>query len=33
VSRLTMSRISTGWGFSLRQLGDVTHLRPEMITS
>jgi probable phosphoglycerate mutase len=33
VSRLTMSRVSTGWGFSLRQLGDVTHLRPEMVTS
>ena len=26
VSRLTMDRISTGWGFSLRQLGDVSHL-------
>jgi len=33
VTRLTMTRISTGWGFSLRQLGDVTHLRPEMVTS
>ena len=26
VSRLTMDRISEGWGFSLRQLGDVGHL-------
>lgn len=33
VSRLTMSRISTGWGFSLRQLGDVAHLHPGMVTS
>ena len=33
VTRLTMTRISTGWGFSLRQLGDVTHLRPEMVTA
>ncbi len=33
VSRLTMSRISTGWGFSLRQLGDVGHLHPGMVTS
>ena len=33
VSRLTISRVSTGWCFSLRQLGDVTHLRPEMITA
>ena len=32
VSRLTMTRISTGWGFSLRQLGDVAHLHPTMIT-
>jgi probable phosphoglycerate mutase len=32
VSRLTMDRISTGWGFSLRQLGDVTHLDEEMVT-
>jgi probable phosphoglycerate mutase len=32
VSRLTMTRISTGWGFSLRQFGDVGHLRPEMVT-
>ena len=32
VSRLTMDRISTGWGFSLRQLGDVSHLDEEMIT-
>jgi len=32
VSRLTMTRISTGWAFSLRQLGDVTHLHPGMVT-
>jgi len=32
ISRLTMSRISTGWTFSLRMLGDVTHLHPGMIT-
>ena len=32
VTRLTMSRISTGWGFSLRQLGDVTHLHPGQVT-
>jgi hypothetical protein len=32
VSRLTMARISTGWGFSLRQLGDVRHLDEGMIT-
>jgi broad specificity phosphatase PhoE len=32
VSRLTMDRISTGWGFSLRQLGDVSHLEESMIT-
>ncbi|HEY7468930.1 MAG TPA: histidine phosphatase family protein [Acidimicrobiia bacterium] len=33
VSRLIMTRISTGWAFSMRSLGDVTHLRPEMVTS
>jgi len=33
VSRLTMTRISTGWAFSLRQLGDVTHLHPAMVTA
>jgi probable phosphoglycerate mutase len=33
VSRLTMTRISTGWAFSLRQLGDVTHLHPGMVTA
>lgn len=33
VSRLTMIRISTGWAFSLRQLGDVTHLHPGMVTA
>jgi probable phosphoglycerate mutase len=32
VSRLTMSRISTGWAFSLRQLGNVAHLHPGMVT-
>lgn len=32
VSRLTMTQISTGWGFSLRQLGDVAHLHPGMVT-
>jgi probable phosphoglycerate mutase len=32
VSRLTMIKISTGWAFSLRQLGDVTHLHPGMVT-
>ena len=32
VSRLTMVRISTGWAFSLRQLGDVAHLHPGMVT-
>lgn len=33
VSRLTTFRMSTGWGFSLRQLGDVTHLHPGMVTA
>jgi probable phosphoglycerate mutase len=33
VSRLTMTRISTDWAFSLRQLGDVTHLHPGMVTA
>ncbi len=33
VSRLTMTRISTGWAFSLRQLGDVAHLHPGMVTA
>jgi probable phosphoglycerate mutase len=32
VSRLTMTRVSTGWAFSLRQLGDVAHLHPGMVT-
>ena len=32
VSRLAMIRISTGWAFSLRQLGDVSHLDPDMVT-
>ena len=33
VSRLTMTRVSTGWGFSLRQFGDVSHLEEEMVTA
>lgn len=33
VSRLTMIPISTGWAFSLRQLGDVAHLHPGMVTA
>ena len=33
VSRLTMTRVSTGWAFSLRQLGDVAHLHPGMVTA
>ena len=33
VSRLTMIRVSTGWAFSLRQMGDVSHLHPGMVTS
>lgn len=33
VSRLTTFRVSTGWAFSLRQLGDVTHLHPTMVTA
>lgn len=33
VSRLTMIRVSTGWAFSLRQLGDVAHLHPGMVTT
>lgn len=33
VSRLTVSRISTGWAFSLRQLGSVTHLHPGQVTA
>jgi broad specificity phosphatase PhoE len=32
VSRLSMIRISTGWAFALRQLGDVAHLHPGMVT-
>ena len=32
VSRLRMMRISTGWSFSLRQLGDVSHLDPDLVT-
>jgi probable phosphoglycerate mutase len=33
VSRLTTFQVSTGWAFSLRQLGDVTHLHPGMVTA
>lgn len=33
VSRLTTFRVSTGWAFSLRQLGDVAHLHPTMVTA
>lgn len=33
VSRVTTFRVSTGWAFSLRQLGDVTHLHPGMVTT
>lgn len=33
VSRLTTFRVSTGWAFSLRQLGDVSHLHPGMVTA
>ena len=33
VSRLTMIRISSGWAFSLRQLGNVAHLHPGMVTA
>lgn len=33
VSRLTTIRVSTDWAFSLRQMGDVSHLAPGMITS
>ena len=33
VSRLTTFQVSTGWAFSLRQLGDVAHLHPGMVTA
>jgi probable phosphoglycerate mutase len=33
VSRLSMVRIADGWAFSLRQLGDVAHLHPGMVTA
>lgn len=33
VARLTMVKISTGWAFSLRQSGSVTHLHPGMVSS
>ena len=33
VSRLITFKVSTGWAFSLRQLGDVTHLHPGMVTA
>ncbi|HEX6946007.1 MAG TPA: histidine phosphatase family protein [Acidimicrobiia bacterium] len=32
VSRLKLMPISTGWSFSLRQLGDVSHLDPDLVT-
>jgi len=32
VSRLKMIRIADGWAFSLRQLGNVAHLHPGMVT-
>lgn len=33
VSRLSSVKISAGWAFSLRQLGDVSHLHPGMVTA
>lgn len=33
VSRLTTFQVSTGWAFSLRQLGDVAHLHSGMVTA
>lgn len=33
VSRLTMIKVSTAWAFSMRQMGDVAHLHPGMVTS
>jgi broad specificity phosphatase PhoE len=33
VARLTMAKISTGWAFSLRQSGNVSHLHPGMVTT
>ena len=33
VARLTMVRISSGWAFSLRQSGNVSHLHPGMVTA
>ncbi len=33
VSRLNMVRIADGWAFSLRQVGDVSHLPREMVTT
>lgn len=33
ISRLTMTKISTGWTFSLRMLGEVSHLHPGMVTA
>ena len=32
VSRLKMMRIADGWAFSMRQLGNVAHLHPGMVT-
>ena len=33
VSRLNMVRIADGWAFSLRQVGDVSHLPADMVTT
>ena len=33
VSRLKMMRIANGWAFSLRQLGNIAHLHPGMVTA
>lgn len=33
VARLTSVKISTGWAFSLRQSGNVSHLHPGMVTA
>jgi probable phosphoglycerate mutase len=33
VSHLTMIKVSTAWAFSMRELGDVSHLDPEMVTA
>ena len=33
LARLTLVKISTGWAFSLRQSGNVSHLHPGMVTA